>query len=269
MRFSLKVKEHLYHHQSEYQMVDVIDTLEFGRILILDGLVMLTERDEAAYHEMIVHLSAFTHPHPRRALVVGGGDGGSVRELLKHSSIESVDLVEIDREVVEVSRKYLPGLSSGFDDPRVNLFFEDGIGFVEGVKSRYDLAVVDSIDPVGSAVGLFEKPFYQSVFEALTDEGIMTAQAESPLYDRHISRGMLAKLKTIFPVALPYLSVIPTYPSALWTFIIASKSRHPLEDFREEAAMELDGRLNYYNSGIHRAAFALPGELLRYYGEGE
>lgn len=266
VRLSLKVTEHIYHHQSEFQMVDVIDTVEYGRMLLLDGLVMVSERDEAAYHEMLVHVPAFTHNRPKNALVIGGGDGGSVRELLKHTTIESVDLVEIDREVLEVSREYLPGIAAGLDDGRVSIHFEDGIKFVQGISDSYDLVMVDSIDPVGPAVGLFEKPFYQDAHRCLRKDGILCAQAESPFYEKHIALRMKEKLKTLFPIVLPYLAYIPTYPSGMWAFIIASKARHPIEAFREQDAKTLEGIFKYYTSEIHRASFALPAEIAKHLG---
>ncbi|NQS97352.1 MAG: polyamine aminopropyltransferase [candidate division Zixibacteria bacterium] len=264
-RFSLKVKEHLYHAKSEYQTIDVIDTFEFGKVLLLDGMVMLSERDEAGYHEMIVHIPAFTHPSPKRALVVGGGDGGTVRELLKHQTIEAIDMVEIDKMVVETSRVYLPSLSHGFSDQKVNLIFQDGIEFVKDTDKKYDLVLIDSIDPVGAAVGLFARTFYQNVLKCLNEDGIICLQCESSLYDAKISKSSMQRLQGMFPIILPYLSYIPTYPSAQWVFVVGSKKYHPLTDFRADAASKMEADLGYYNCKIHRAAFALPAFLIDYY----
>ena len=234
-------------------------------MLLLDGLVMVSERDEATYHEMIVQVPAFTHPGPRTALVIGGGDGGTVRELLRHPSIKSIDLVEIDRKVVEISRKYFPNLAEGFDDPKVKIHFRDGLEFVKGGSRRYDLVLIDSIDPMGPAVGLFEEPFYRDVNKILNDDGIMAAQAESPLYEPKCSKSMIDILKGIYPITLPYLSFIPTYPSGLWAFVLASKKFDPIKDFREKDSEAMAEGLKYYNSEIHRAAFAMPTELRKLY----
>ena len=266
VHFSLKVKEHLYHAKSDFQTIDVIDTYEFGRILVLDGAVMLSDRDESAYHEMLVHVAAFTHPNPTRALVIGGGDGGTVRELLKHDSIESIDLVEIDNLVVDISRKYFPQLSGGFDNPRTHIHYQDGIEFVKNVKDKYDLVLVDSIDPVGPAVGLFEKPFYENVFHCLKDDGILSVQAESSLYNAHVSVEIAARLKELFPLVKPYLTFIPTYPSGQWVFVTASKKYDPLQPSRLGDIPRMESELKYYNADIHQAAFALTMELRRKYG---
>jgi spermidine synthase len=214
---------------------------------------------------MITHIPALTHPQPRKVLIIGGGEGGTVRELLRYSSIEAIELVEIDDKVVEAAKLFFPEMAGGLDHPKVTVFFQDGIEFVKQHKNKYDLALIDSIDPVGPAEGLFEKPFFENVHRCLKEDGIMCAQAESTLYGAEISRSMMVKLKTLYPIVLPYYSFIPTYPSGQWLFVLASKKYHPLVDFRSEDAESLQRKLKYYNSSIHQSSFALPSCLARFY----
>ena len=265
VRYSIKVDNHIYSGRSQYQRIDVIDTYFFGRMLILDGFVMLSEKDECGYHEMMVHVPAFTHAQPKSALVIGGGDGGTVRELLKHTSIERVDLVEIDEQVVEISKRYLPALSGSLSDEKVRVYYEDGIKFVKETNDRYDLVFVDSIDPVGPAVGLFQKEFYEDVFNCLNEDGIMTAQAESALFELRTSYMMQKSLKELYPMVECYQSFIPTYPSGHWMFAIASKMYDHLKDFRAEDARQMEKTLNYYNADLHRSSFSLPNWVREYY----
>lgn len=258
VRFSLKIKKHVFQAQSQYQKLDIIDTIEYGRMLLLDGLVMVSDKDETGYHEMIAHIPAFTHPHPQTALVIGGGDGGTVRELLKHPSIQKIDLVEIDRIVTEACVEYMPNISCGLKDTRVSVFFEDGIEWVKNKENYYDIILVDSIDPMGPAVGLFQKPFYRDVFKCLTPEGIIAAQGEPPIYKGFVAGDMVRILKEFFPVATAYQSFIPTYPSGHWLFVIASKKYHPASQFRLEDARKMEKDLHFYNAALHQGAFALP-----------
>lgn len=265
IRFSLKVKRHLYHNKTPFQTVDIIETHEFGRIMLLDGMVMFSDRDEAHYHEMLVHVPMFAHPAPRNVLVIGGGDGGTVRELIRHSSVKHIDLVEIDREVVEKSREYFPQIASQFDNPRVHIHYEDGLKFVKSPHLKYDIALIDSTDPVGPAVGLYEKPFYNDVCDCLTDDGMICAQAESSMLNPERVKAMGEKLREFFPLVMVYLSFIPTYPVGQWAFILGSKKHHPLKDYREEAVNSFEEDFTYYNPEIHRAAFALPTKFKTFY----
>ena len=184
VRFSLRVTRHLYSAPSPYQQIDVFDSAEFGRVLVLDGYLMITERDEFIYHEMITHVPMAVHPNPRRVLVVGGGDGGTVRELCRYEHVEHIDLVEIDELVVQAAQDYFPTTSSGFTDPRVNLHFADGVDFVSKCSTKYDLIIVDSTDPVGPGEGLFTSGFYQNCFRILNSDGIMVNQHEGPFYQQ-------------------------------------------------------------------------------------
>lgn len=257
----IRVKSTLFRARSPYQKIEILDTYEWGRLLVLDGAVMLTERDEFAYHEMLVHVPLCIHPRPRSALVVGGGDGGAVRELLKHKSLKAIDLVEIDPLVVESARRYLPSLSRGLDDPRVRVIIEDAAHYLKNVEAAYDVILIDSTDPVGPARALFRKPFFKRTHAALRGDGLMAAQTESPLFHRKAIRALYRALREVFPMVAPYLASIPSYPGGLWSFALASKRYHPLKDLRARRAQRAIQRGRYYNLEVHRSAFCLPTYL--------
>ncbi len=252
---SCKATGVLHKEQSEFQDLTVIETKAFGRMLLLDGIIQTTIKDEFVYHEMITHVALNTLKKPKKALVVGGGDGGSIREIIKHPSIEKATLVEIDRRVVEVSKEYLPEISHGLQDPKVEIIFDDGIKHVAKHKNTYDLIVVDSTDPIGAAVGLFSKEFYASVYESLTEDGIFVAQTESPFFEEQLIKRVLKDVRSIFPIGKLFLANIPTYPSGLWSFTLGSKKYDP-EKVNENNFASLNTR--YYTPQIHRAAFVLP-----------
>ena len=260
VRFSIKVDKQLYTGQSEFQRIDIFDSEEFGRVLALDGYVMLTEKDEFMYHEMIVHVPMCVHPNPRKILVIGGGDGGTVRELVKYSSVESVDLVEIDEDVVTACKEYLPQTAGMLEDPRVNTHFEDGLKFIRHHENEYDLIIVDSTDPFGPGEGLFTREFYGNCYKALTDDGIMVNQHESPFYanDAYAMQRAHKQIVNSFPIARVYQAQIPTYPSGHWLFGFASKKYHPYHDVDFEKWKKLGLKLKYYNTNLHSASFALP-----------
>jgi spermidine synthase len=238
--------------------VEVVDSKGFGKILLLDGFVMLTERDEFVYHEMISHTPLFTHPEPKRVLVIGGGDGGTVREILRHPSVEHVDLVDIDEMVTKVCLDYFPQVAGKLNDPRVSCYFEDGVAFVKRKSAEYDLVIVDSTDPISVGEGLFTREFYRDCYNALNDNGILVNQSESPFWLPKIVKGIHAKLREIFPIFQFYQAFIPTYPSGSWAFGFASKGIHPINDFDQQRYEQLSLDLQYYNDEIHKAAFALP-----------
>ena len=260
VRFSIKVKQHLYTGKSEFQDVDVFESEEFGKFLTLDGLMMVTEKDEFIYHDMITHVAMATNPSIKKVLVIGGGDGGTVRELTRYSHIEKIDMVEIDKLVVDVSREYLPITASKLDDPRVSLYFEDGIRFVADTKEIYDLILVDSTDPIGPGEGLFTTEFYQNCFNILSDNGILVNQSESPYYDQfsHEMKRAHKKIKNIFPISKVYQFHMPTYPSGHWLFGFASKKLDPIKvvDFDKWNALGI--KTKYYNPQLHVGCFALP-----------
>ncbi len=264
VRFSIRVNRHLCSRQSKYQKIDVFETNEFGRIMTLDGYIMVTEKDEFIYHDMIVHVPMAVGKDIKNVLLIGAGDGGAVRELTRYKSIEHIDLVEIDEEVVEVSREYLKGLSSGFDDERVSLHFEDGLKFVRRRKDEYDLIIVDSTDPFGPGEGLFTREFYGNCYNALTEKGILVNQHESPYYAND-ARAMVKiheNIKKIFPISRLYQAHIPSYSSGHWLFGFSSKVYDPL-DFDADYWNGLGIETKYYNTELHKGCFALPNYVLK------
>ncbi len=242
---------------SPFQEICVVNTPAFGKVLINDGIIMLTEADEAGYHEMITHVPLCVHPLPLDVLVIGGGDGGTVREIIKHSQVNRVDVCEIDEKVIDICREYFPKLANSFDNKKVNLFFEDGAKFLDNRKNQYDVIIVDSSDPIGPGTTLFTENFYNSLFNALKEDGIAVTQLESIFWHADFIKSTFSFIKKIFPKSFYYYTMVPTYPSGMIGFSFCSKQYHPIEDFIAERANQLSS-LKYYHSGIHRAAFTLP-----------
>lgn len=263
VRFSIHIKEQLYSGKSYYQQIEVFDSYEFGRVLVLDGYIMLTEKDEYIYHEMMVHVPMACNPDIRRVLVIGAGDGGTVRELCRYDSITQIDMVEIDEQVVKVCKEYLPQTACRLEDPRVHIYYEDGLKFVRRVEDTYDLIIVDSTDPFGPGEGLFTKEFYGNCFTALREHGILTNQHESTYYDSYTSMVSRThrRMRSVFPVAMVYQAHIPTYPSGHWLFGFASKNIHPVYDFKPEIWKQLGLETKYYNTQLHTGCFALPNTV--------
>ncbi len=266
--FSIKVDRQLYSGKSEFQRIDIFDSKEFGRFLTLDGYMMLTEKDEFIYHEMITHVPMCVNLAARRVLVIGGGDGGTVRELLRYPTIESIDLVEIDELVVEVCRKYLPQTAGCLGDARIHMYFEDGLKFIRHCDNEYDLIIVDSTDPFGPGEGLFTREFYGNCYKALKANGIMVNQHESPFYeeDAYAMQRAHKRIVESFPISRVYQAHIPTYPSGHWLFGFASKKLHPVKgvDWVRWNALGMPTR--YYNTQLHAGSFALPNyveEMMR------
>ena len=260
VKLSIKVDKQLYSEKSEFQQIDVFESEEFGRFLTLDGYMMLTEKDEFIYHEMIVHVPMAVNPGIKRVLVIGAGDGGVLRELTRYKDVESIDIVEIDEQVVEVCKKYLPKTACGFEDGRVHVYYQDGLKFVRRCENKYDLIIVDSTDPFGPGEGLFTKEFYGNCCNALTEKGIMVNQCESPFYseDRISMQRAHKRIVESFPISKVYQAHIPSYPSGHWLFGFASKKYHPVKDFDPKAWEKLDIKTKYYNTKLHMGAFALP-----------
>jgi spermidine synthase len=222
-----KVLQTLYREVSPFQEILVLDTELFGRMLVLDGAIQVTVADEFAYHEMLAHVPICSHPAPGSVLIIGGGDGGCAREVLRHRQLQSITQVEIDRRVVEVCRQYLPELASSFDNPRLELRFEDGIEFVKNQEACYDVILVDAPDPVGVAAGLFRHDFYESIYRALRPDGIFAIQTESPFFNKDLISQVYQDVSSIFPIAELFLANVPTYPSGLWSFTLGSKRYDP------------------------------------------
>lgn len=252
---TFKVGTVLYTGKSKFQRIDVLDTPEYGRVLLLDGLIMFAERDEFVYHEMIAHVPLFSHPDPKDVLLIGGGDGGVIRELVKHAYLKRIDQVEIDEEVIRIAKEFFPAMSSGYKDSRVNVKIGDGSEYVKNTNNKYDVVIVDSTDPVGPAECLFKEDFYRNVYGILREDGFISIQSESPFFDMNWTSAAVTNLRRVFPVVKTYLCFIPTYPGGMWSFTIASKIYDP-EDIRNERFKEMD--LKYYNKEIHKACFALP-----------
>ncbi|SNZ10300.1 spermidine synthase [Persephonella hydrogeniphila] len=243
--------------KSKYQEILVLDTPEFGKMLVLDGLVQTTERDEFIYHEMLAHPAMVMHSNPERVLVIGGGDGGTVREILKHKSVKEVHLCEIDEEVIIVSEKYFPSISEKLRDPKVKIFIEDGNSFLEERKDYYDVIIMDSSDPVGASEVLFKKEFYEKVKSSLRKNGIMVAQTESPiLQEKYFSRAF-GEIRKVFRNVGVYLAYVPTYPSGMWSFTIASDFVDVKDtSVNREKVKEL--KTKYFCDSIYACLFALP-----------
>ena len=267
-KFSIKVDKQIYSAQSDFQRIDVFESKEFGRFLTLDGYMMLTEKDEFIYHEMITHVPMAVHPNVKNVLVIGAGDGGVARELTRYATIDNIDIVEIDEMVVDVCRKYLMQTACGFDDKRVNLYFQDGLKFIRKCEDKYDLIIVDSTDPFGPGEGLFTKEFYGNCFKALKEDGIMVNQHESPFYEDDAIAMQRAHKRIVesFNISRVYQAHIPTYPSGHWLFGFASKKYHPVGDLKAKEWDQLALKTRYYNTNLHKGAFYLPNyveELLK------
>ncbi|NLL76316.1 MAG: polyamine aminopropyltransferase [Clostridiales bacterium] len=260
VKLSIRVEQQLFSAQSEFQRIDVLESKEFGRILVADGDLMLTEKDEFIYHEMITHVPMAVHPHVEQVLVIGGGDGGIVRELVKYDAIEKIDVVEADPLLVEVCRKFFPQMACSMNDPRVQIFNEDGLRFVRSKSDEYDLIIIDSPNPFGPGEGLFTKEFYGNCYNALHGDGVMINQHESPFYKEEAfqCQRMHKRIIESFPISKIYQAHIPSYPSGHWLFGFASKKYHPLNDL-DGVTWTLKGiPTRYYLPRLHQGMFALP-----------
>ncbi|NLI70471.1 MAG: polyamine aminopropyltransferase [Firmicutes bacterium] len=257
INLSCRVVDVLLDKQSAYQKIAVINTVSFGRMLVLDGYIQTSEGDGFIYHEMIIHVPMATHPSPRKVLVIGGGDGGAVQEALKHPHVEQVTLVEIDHEVVEACRRYLPKTSGALGDSRVKICYEDGVKFLYQPEDRYDIIIIDSSEPTGPSADLFSQEFYRRAYGALSEEGILVAQTESPFCNGELITRSFTYFQELFPIAELYLASIPSYPSGLWSFMLGSRKHHPGDSRAMKRAGKIAG-CRYYSPEIHESAFVLP-----------
>lgn len=262
--FGFGLKKKLFEKQSQFQKVEVYDTVHHGKVLLHDGFFMLSERDEAIYHEMISHVPMFVHGAAKKVLVIGGGDGGTAREILRHPGVESCTMVEIDGVVVDVCKEFFPQVAESFSNPKLNLIIDDGVAFMKNTQEKFDVIVIDSTDPIGPATPLFGEDFYADVFRCLNEEGIVVAQGESPFYSLEMQQKLLSMNFKKFQWTSMYNFSNLTYPGGLWSFFFASKKKHPILDFRSEGMEKLPPRSNmdlpfhYYNSEVHKACFSLP-----------
>ena len=264
---SIKAGKVLFSGQSDFQKVEVFETdSKLGRVLTLDDLMMTTEGDEWHYHEMIVHVPMMHHPNPKTVLVIGGGDGGTVREVLKHDTVEKVVLCEIDGMVIDVCKKYLPTLSCELDNPKCEILVEDAIEYIKDKENMFDIILIDSTDPMGPGEGLFTDEFYTNVKRSLKKGGIMAAQSESPFTNQEEIRKMYTQLRRVFPIVSTYTSNMPTYPGGYWAWAFCSETVEPLSYWDERRGNEITKTCKIYNKEYHNARFALPNYLKKLVG---
>ena len=261
--FAFKAKQ-LLSTRSDFQKIDIYQTKDFGKVLVMDERIMLTEKDEKIYHEMIVHVPLAVHIDTEDVLIIGGGDGGALRELQRYPDIKSIDMVEIDSKVPEIAQRFLPDIAGDFFDSRFTLTIADGLKYVRTTKKKYDLIIVDSTDPFGPGESLFTREFYGNCFDILRADGLLVNQHESPYYksDSREVRSIFEKTNKIFPIDKLYQAHIPTYPSGHWLFGFISKKYDPLEDLQSERWSKLRLDTFYYNLALHRGSFALPNYVL-------
>lgn len=260
VKISIRIDRQLYSGQSDYQRIDVFDSTELGRFVTLDGSIIFSQADEFVYNEMVTHVPMSVHPQVKKVLIIGGGDGGVAREYCRYPEIEAIDVVEQDDIFVDVCRQFFPETAKGFEDERVNIFYEDGLKFLRKRINEYDIIVNDSTDPFGHTEGLFTKEFYGNCYKALKDDGIMVYQHGSPFYDEDevACRNMHRKAYRSFPISRVYQAHIPTCPSGYWLFGFASKKYHPLSDFKPERFNDRKMHTDYYTTNLHMGAFMLP-----------
>lgn len=261
--FSIKVTSKLEEVQSPFQKIEMYDTEWFGKLMIIDGCTMVSDRDNYLYHEMMTHPVLYTHPSPKRVWVIGGGDCGSLKEVLRHPEVEEAIQIEIDEEVTRLAEKYFPDLCSSNGDPRAKLLFIDGIQWVKDAPDNsVDVIIVDSTDPVGPAEGLFNQAFYRECLRCLGDTGILVQQSESPLFHEDLIMDMHATMRSAgFAKTQTFYFPQCLYPSGWWSGTMASKG--VLSGFREAAAQSAPFETRYYNPDIHKAAFATPSFMKR------
>ena len=258
-RSGYKVTETLFEGQSDFQKVTVVDTVAYGRMLLLDDLVQTTERDEFIYHEMIAHIPLLNLGNPpERVLVIGGGDGGTAREVLRHPSVQEVVVCEIDGLVIDACKRFLPSMASVFDNPKVTTLVQDGIEYIATQKNAFDAILIDSSDPVGPGEGLFTEAFYQNVKAALRPDGIMVNQSESPMAQQRSFKLIYSLLNQVFPIVKPYIATIPTYPGGYWSWAYCSETTQPNATTQQTLAQSIEKETQYFNQGIRESSFVLP-----------
>jgi spermidine synthase len=257
IRYTYQVQQVIHSEQSEFQEILVFDCAHFGRVLVLDGVVQVTSRDEFIYHEMLTHVALHAHPQPENVLIIGGGDGGTIREVAKHKLVKRIDLVELDRRVVEVSRQFLPAVATSFDDPRLNMVFMDGAMFFQQSMQTYDVIIIDCTDPVGPAESLFSDSFFADAVHRLTPDGILVIQTESLHFHRSFVADVQRRLSQLFDIVDLFTVSLATYAGNWWTFSIGSKKHDPRHQAR---ICEVPAK--YYSDDVHAHSF-LPKSLYK------
>jgi len=264
---TLKVSRLVESTQSKFQRIDILDTPEYGKMLVLYGSIMVADNDLFSYNEMLSHVPLFAHAKPENVLIIGGGDGGALTNVLKHPEVKKCTVCEIDKMVVDVCRKHFPEISKGFSNKRAKVVYQDGKIFIDKAKEKFDVVLLDLSDPIGPAADLFQKKFHQKVHDRLKPDGIMIAQSESPFFNPQTVKQMYKNLRDIFPIVKMYTAYVPIYPSCLWSFAFCSKKYHPIIDFDIERYRKLKLQNNYYNMDVHIGSFALPGFVKKLIGE--
>ncbi len=268
-RFGLKATKVLFEGRSDLQQIDVLETAAFGRVLAIDKIFMTSEADEFFYHEMIVHPVLTTATDIKRVLVIGGGDGGTVREVLSYDEVEQVVMVEIDKMVVEVSKRFLPTIGTAWDDPRLKVIFQDGIAYAQNARVEpFDIILLDGCDPVGPAKGLFTVDFYRGCARLLKENGIFGLQSESPILQQNVFLEIAQTLSQVFDRVYPYFGPVPIYASGNWSWTYVTHKKDPLV-INEARVARQEKRCKYYNRDIHRAAFVLPNNLKHIFQNGK
>lgn len=252
-----EIEAHLHSEQSAFQKIDIYKTKLWGNLMVIDGFIMLTSRDNFLYHEMMSHPALFAHQDPKNVVVIGGGDCGTLKEVLRHPTVQHAAQVEIDERVTRLAEQYFPELCESNNDPRAELLFIDGIKYMQDTADEsIDIIIVDSTDPIGPAEGLFGPEFVRNCYRVLGDGGIMVQQSESPLIHQNIIQPLRSKMKNAGFAdvrTLPFPQ--PCYPSGWWSCTMARKN-HSLDHFREQAVAEKPFQTNYYNALVHQAAMA-------------
>ncbi len=252
LKLSMRIKEFLHSERTPYQELLIADTYEYGRVMMLDGAYQLTEKDEFTYSEMMSHVPLCAHRNPEKVLIIGGGDGAIMREVLKHDTVKKCTLIDIDERVIECSKKFLPFAGCSFSDERADVKCMDAMKYIHETQERYDVVIIDSTDPVDFAAGLFQAGFYGDVKRVMNDNAMLSELTESPFVDRELMRQAIREMRNVFPVVRMYWGAVPTYPGGMWTYGIASMSDEPSEPVREVSPTR------YYTNDIHRASFILP-----------
>ena len=262
---TLKVTKSLHHEVSEFQTMDIVETPEFGRVMLIDGVIMVTEKDEFVYHEMLAHPALFLHPEPKKVLIIGGGNGGTLREVCRHPTIERAALCEIDEMVIKAAKQFFPYIAEGFTSPLAEVFICDGMTCIKELDEKFDVILVDSTDPIAQDQILFEECFLEMCEKRLHEKGILSLQCESPYIreQQPIIKKVYQTLKKLFPIVSPYLAPIHTYQAGLWMFMLASKEYSPNDKndvlfFNRYNKYTEQFELKYFNEEIRNACFALP-----------
>lgn len=252
LKLSLRVKNPVHSEKTEYQELVIADTYEYGRTLMLDGAIQLTEKDEFTYSEMMAHVPLCSHKNPEKVLIIGGGDGAIMREVLKHECVKKCTLIDIDKRVIACSKEFMPFAGCSFSDSRTDVKCMDAMKFIRETDERYDVVIVDSTDPVDFAAGLFQSGFYEDVKRVMNDTAMLSELTESPFTDKDLMRQAINEMRKVFPIVKMYWGVVPTYPSGMWTYGISSMREDPSEPVRTVKPTK------YYTNEIHRSSFVLP-----------